>query len=131
MRDRFKFRCFYRDNMYNCGVMHGQGFDQEYKELNHEDQISVAFTGGILMQCTGLKDKNGKLIYEGDIFNIGDDHILNVVFYEESPCFMLQFGTGPDTGLPRRRQLSTAFTDYFEIIGNIHENPELTNESEK
>ena len=80
-------------------------------------------------QYTGLKDRNGKRIFEGDICiwvdNDGeyDANCKYVVSWEqEETGFCLQiYDTGEDCGL-----------DYFgdgrdglEIIGNIHDNPEL------
>jgi len=66
-----------------------------------------------VMQYTGLKDKNGKEIYEDDILI---DHLgqhLQVIF--EAGCFL-------DGLLLNEIYLSS---DTSEIIGNIHENPEL------
>lgn len=70
----------------------------------------------IRMQCTGLKDKNGKLIYEGDIGK--DDHeALHQVKWCYN-CFLLKpcFKNGYTLGI---------VDDEIEIIGNIYENPEL------
>lgn len=68
----------------------------------------------VLMQCTGLKDKDGKLIYEGDIVKC----LSNIaVITWESGCFW--YGVS---------ELSYGFTQP-EIIGNIYENPELHSEN--
>ena len=74
----------------------------------HEDYI--------LMQYTGLKDKNGKEIYEGDIIDFdarewGEPH-REVVEYDYSYLDMRQ----------------NDFKEWCEIIGNIYENPELNEE---
>jgi len=79
-----------------------------------------------LMQYTGLEDKNGKEIYEGDIVaiemynNVSDkwDKIHNgeVKYCEDR--FLATYG---DTG---RCSLSFLPT-HIEVIGNIYENPEL------
>ena len=70
-------------------------------------------------QFTGLLDKNGKEIYEGDIFRFDHPDSINEVSYSIGGGF-----AGFD--------FSPAFTDgdkltNIEIIGNIHDNPELIN----
>lgn len=80
----------------------------------------------ILEQYTGLKDKNGKEIYEGDIIHRGALSKANVFrnsvicFDEESVGFI---ATSTRNGV---RTLFNGHTcDEVEVIGNIHENPEL------
>lgn len=68
-----------------------------------------------IMQYTGLKDKKGKEIYEGDIVNEGiDDMNYEVVFTQGG--FWLDERDN-ETGWPDSGDI--------EIIGNIYENPEL------
>ena len=75
----------------------------------------------ILEQYTGLKDKNGKEIYEGDVLMtcVGRAE----VFYDYEYCMWKIFAkhgtTMPLVGKKSRRHLD------YEVIGNIHENPEL------
>lgn len=85
--------------------------------------IERSFENVILMQSTGLKDKNGVEIFEGDIISgwvsahshSGRDEVLKVVEYQ----------------VDRARYNFDAidvFVDdkeYLEVIGNIYENPEL------
>lgn len=70
----------------------------------------------ILLQSTGLKDKNGKEIYEGDIV-FSDGHKGIVVYEKEFAGFYVQ-----EIGSEFSAKLKQAL---MEIIGNIYENPEL------
>ena len=70
----------------------------------------------VIEQYTGLKDKNGKEIYEGDIImhDWGDDEedmVKHTVLFNKA-CFE-PFNT------------EVIDIDYIVVIGNIHENPEL------
>lgn len=78
----------------------------------------------LLEQFTGIKDENGREIYEGDIVRelalpAGTvRHIALIIFYPEYARFGLKEGNGyPLWG-------KSEFVSY-EVIGNIHENPEL------
>lgn len=69
--------------------------------------------GGILMQSTGLKDKNGKEIYEGDVI-LG---CSKVVWKEELSGFGISDG--------KYCLADYKYSDNFKVIGNIYENPNL------
>ena len=76
-------------------------------------------------QCTGIRDSNGKLIYEGDILCANDDDFENrfVVVWQKSFCGFALENT-------RRGGISLSTLIAASImhkIGNIHENQELKN----
>lgn len=79
-----------------------------------------------VLQFTGLKDRNGKEIYEGDIlkYNFPYDgrlkHVSSVKFLETEASFGIKDRYGNEIPLYR-----IAANNYFEIIGNIYENKNL------
>ena len=84
--------------------------------------------GLILMQYTGLKDKNGKEIYEGDILKIEkEDYKYIVKFYDG--CFV---GVNKyDEHYEQGKLLGNLFTLELEVIGNIYDNPDLLEREEE
>src|SRR5574343_105779 len=90
----------------------------------------------VLMQYAGLKDKNGKEIYEGDILKyLGKDsrneknyHTRVVVWKESSGAWRMKKITGDDNDFFKKKyraHFSERSQEKHEVIGNIYENPEL------
>lgn len=86
----------------------------------------------IALQFTGLKDKNGKEIYEGDIvqyrWNDPYAHIGKIFWYEDGYWKIKwnNINTGKIGGSEDvLEDLLAVFVGCLEIIGNIYENPEL------
>lgn len=82
-----------------------------------------------LMQSTGLKDKNGKELFEGDIATDGDTlgdirnhQTLGFYIVDEKGKERFLSGTVDTEGFEEAKEF---MENSFEIIGNIYENPEL------
>lgn len=128
MQDRFKFRVWVKDSeeyiedeagechiMYNgeliCGDWVDDGYCGHYDYFN-DDEV-------IVEQCTGLKDKNGKLIYEGDIVRTSYPYaVKNYEVKWGDCCWELRKENGFIV-------LYEKISEALEVIGNIHENPDL------
>lgn len=138
MNDRFKFRVpvFY-DGKFKAfkkySLCKGVVIWEEPEtigELWIEDELkrnNPHLSLGHDEQCTGLKDKNGKLIYEGDIVKtewFDEKTIYQVVWDEKMACFYFD-----------SKDMFYLFDDLpaevTEIIGNIDENPDLLGSEER
>lgn len=101
------------------------------RENGYSDNVSYKF---ILMQYTGLKDKNGKEIYEGDLlkfteidedsaFGREDTDVVEVKWIDDIAQYRAVFKSGRRTEL--HFVIQPPIIIYCEVIGNIYENPEL------
>lgn len=121
--DEHKKKMWYFDfnDIFQEGFMCGDGNGPEFWSL---DDLPV-------MQYIGLHDKNGKRIYEGDILKIynesGLDYTYHLVIWggEDYPSFDLE-PTIVDDMNSFSYLICESNSLLFEIIGNIHETPELS-----
>ena len=110
--------------MYEVDVIMSIDFGESeicVKTLFFEQTNRYNFDDIVLMQSTGLRDKNGKEIFEGDILEVND--WLEVVSFSEEKAMFVSKGIGfPETSL-----YDLLDSDIFtvEIIGNIYTNPKL------
>lgn len=97
-------------------------FNNRYQYfIRNEHLQDFAVDEETIGQYTGLKDKNGKEIYEGDIFNLKDSKILYIVEWFDTALSGRQNGNNSRVGLQY-------WQTKIEVIGNIHDNPEMLKE---
>lgn len=125
--DRLKFRLWDKDI--------GNYFEKPYIFINTDGKLvsddcvnvyEIDPKAYIVEKCTGLKDKNGKLIYEGDIVEVSEAYengIYKIEFCQSDCEYNLYNKEGNFI-----YQLTKSMARYMKVIGNIHENKELLDE---
>lgn len=88
-----------------------------------------------LCQYTGLKDKNGNKIYEGDIVHlkgdgydgskVGKDYYRVVTFHEGAFCLSIEDGVHYPVHTPIYEHSDSHNIVNWDVIGNVTDNPEL------
>ena len=123
MQDRFKFRIWLKTEKKMCKV------DSIHFNINkaiitalYGDASSKLDENKILMQSTGLKDKNGKLIYEGDILKFAE-FSKPVEVKHRALGFVLRREQSNTVGYDNDKYIP----EDCEVIGNIYENKDLLN----
>ncbi len=118
-----KFRAWFRNKMYYGAVQWHPAENGEW--LVPLDGANIVTKDAILMQYTGILDKNGKEIYEGDIVQCRKPYDKAVITWRNfDACFI-----GERKGMAEHLHMSWV-TKNAEIIGNIYENPELLNDKQ-
>lgn len=160
MQDRFKFRIWYGPEKVmmlfnNSTLLDGKVCSNDNGGLlfrNYDHNIKNVHEckpeDFVLMQCTGLKDKNGKLIFEGDILKVENggypktSYINKVVIWDRKEWQLAQKNkeyknckscanrNKSKCSYCKEYFMSTGHTNfkdfyYSEVIGNIYTNPEL------
>ena len=128
MQDRFKFRYYSTENnkIYDVSAidfLHSRG---EIVSLDGMETLICKLDLDNLIQCSGLKGKNNKLIYEKDIIKCSycNEAAIGVVEWDsESLQFVLKVKEDFYSFIPK------TILDKIEILGSIYENPELLEEN--
>lgn len=147
MKREIKFRAWllgehqmsYSDNWFfmspdgSCIQYADQGYwvNMDPKEYLEEHNVPIK-DDFILMQFTGLKDKNGVEIFEGDIVRFLDGSYVSTENGIDTNEFMsvgkvewCDERKGWDVTNREDVQTDECFDEYMEVIGNIYQNPEL------
>lgn len=123
MQDRYRFRAWDKqEKKYIYDVEKGLNIVSQVGNIR---VLSIAEIDNskryVLEQCSGLKDKDGRLIYENDIVRIIGD------YNAEQSWVRFDGGVFTANEHPERGLLqidAAATTDYiFEVIDNVHESP--------
>lgn len=112
--DSKHIRIGYYDGQFNTSIVK--------EELNYKWPERLE-----LIQHTGLKDKNGVEIYEGDLFGDEDEVFGEVYFDTDFAGFCVKYPSGGWTTLGEHLMEKS---NHCEVIGNIHEHPELLKDKE-
>ena len=86
-------------------------------EYHNDENVALVYPNDmVLQQCTGCEDKNGRMIFEGDILETNESGWRGVVIYCDGQ-FALEDTAGGFSRWP----------DWEEckVIGNVYQNPEL------
>ncbi len=121
MNREIKFRAWDGDTLRDCEEIIRNGWSPLTTKEYNGNKI-------IWMQFTGLKDKNGKEIYEGDLLHIvidDDECVREIKYYGDKEYPAFDVDEIPWLGNESNYLSSISNLGTMEIIGNIYENPEL------
>lgn len=120
-----RFRAWDKKNKQMSVDTFGQSDWGDYLVDFGSDSRDIADENFIWLQYTGLKDKNDKEIYEGDIIRGIKEHYpdrIDIVAWDD-------YNAGFDPFYNNYEVDGASDRDSFEIIGNIYENPELLSQT--
>lgn len=121
-----KFRAWFDSEMYDKPVVYDGEFYLDWREFENGE----TYNGAVLMQSTGLKDKNGNEIFEGDIvkYKSGCNNYIEEVAYDKNFGGFGVRDANADIIFSFGELAEDIDLHSLEVIGNIYENPELLEE---
>ena len=129
MEDRYLFKAKTCNGEWVTGFLHCKD-DKWYISNKVGSPFAYEVRPDTICQCTGLKDKNGKLIWENDIMvaHLDDDYpedetYIRILWYESGFC-------SKEKGSEDISPIDKFYQEHFEVCGNIFDNPELLESEE-
>ncbi|MFF6160009.1 YopX family protein [Enterococcus faecium] len=132
--DREKDRMIYPSTTGVCFELNDDGISVLDVDVDYPNDYGFPKIASILMQSTGLKDKNGVEIFEGDVVSVsvrnGFDYLDNkVCIVKNSIDYSGLVCATVDEDLEYQIFNTELFEEYtYEVTGNIYENSELLEE---
>lgn len=121
---KFRGRSLYEEKQWVYGLVFKSGSEGQWMEIQGDNGATCYVDPETIGQYTGLKDKNGKEIYEGDIVcdqyaNFYTPIFRNGIYMAYNVEYLNLTKQEPST------QFNVVWNNGCEVIGNIYDSPEL------
>lgn len=124
MEDRYLFKAKTCNGEWVAGFLHCKD-DKWYISNKAGSPFAYEVRPDTICQCTGLKDKNGKLIWEGDIVWDSDERAFyEIIWNQEDMCWNVEYADG------HKSEFEECYGSTIEVNGNRFDNPELLESEE-
>lgn len=124
MKDRYLFKAKTCNGEWVAGFFHCKD-DKWYISNKAGSPFAYEVRPDTICQCTGLRDKNGKLIWENDIVWDSDERAFyEIIWNQEDMCWNVEDADG------HKSEFEECYGSTIEVNGNRFDNPELLESEE-